>query len=210
MEKLTMKSLNEQITILSNSFDVLQQHVEKLDVKHDEDIKNDVDFAVHVKRFTKTAKLPEHAHKGDAGIDVFADYEYNKDGKITTSRYMIRPGQTKKISLGIGIELPDGYFADLRGRSGWQTNSPFKAVLGTIDNGYRGILKCAVYNVSQNPLNIVQIFPGDKIGQLVFHKMPAKIKIEDVDKFDNPETDRGSKGFGSTGKGAYNGDGNEK
>lgn len=136
-----------------------------------------------VKKLSKTAVIPYKAHKDDAGFDVFA-----------SKSVMAKPFSTVKVPLGIAIQLPKDYYADLRPRSGMTFSTPLKGHLGTIDNGYRGEIQVMFTNVSDGNY---WISVGEKIGQLVIHRLP-EFKAVEVDELS--ETDRGENGFGSTGK----------
>lgn len=140
---------------------------------------------VGFKLLTSTAKKPTHAHAGDAGWDVYADETVS-----------VLAGQTKPVSLGIALDIPDGWFCDLRGRSGIQTKTPAKYVLGTIDNGYRGEIKAALFNIGGRRGEPITVHKGDKVAQLVFLRLP---NIELVESDFDSNTERGTNGFGSTG-----------
>lgn len=124
--------------------------------------------------------LPYRAHYNDAGADVYAKESVT-----------IWPGDTIKIPLGFGLELPDGYAAYVFPRSGWASKG-LTCELPPIDSGYRGEIHAIVTNCS-NTLKCY-VSKGDRIGQLVI--LPCVIAdfvTEDVQE-------RGSNGFGSTGK----------
>ncbi|WAM34880.1 dUTP diphosphatase [Caldicellulosiruptor morganii] len=130
--------------------------------------------------------LPQYASSGSAGMDLFACV----DGEM-----VINPGEIRLIRTGIYIELPDGYEAQIRPRSGLALkygitilNSP-----GTIDSDYRGEVCVILINLGNNPFVIKR---GDRIAQMVICKY-EKAKIEEVQELS--ETDRGDGGFGSTG-----------
>ena len=131
--------------------------------------------------------LPEYVTEGAAGMDIRASLE---------SAVTIRPMERLLISTGLFIELPIGYEAQVRPRSGLAIkhgltclNSP-----GTIDADYRGELKVILINLSAEP-HIIQ--HGDRIAQMVVHKV-EKVKWKAVKKIS--ATLRGGGGFGHTGK----------
>jgi len=104
--------------------------------------------------------------------------------------------ERRLISTGLFIELPKGYEAQIRPRSGLAIkygltclNSP-----GTIDADYRGEIKVILINLSQE-IQVIQ--PGDRIAQLVIQEV-TKVKWKQVDKIE--ETERNDGGFGHTGK----------
>ena len=123
--------------------------------------------------------LPFRAHANDAGADVYVNE--------TT---FIGAGETVKIPLGLGLELPDGYAAFVFPRSGWASKGVV-CELPPIDSGYRGEIHAIVTNCSNQGCTI---FEGDRIGQLVV--MPIVI----ADFVLETGGQRGVGAFGSTGK----------
>lgn len=120
---------------------------------------------------------------GDIGYDVRAT-----EDKILESM------ETATISTGVYLELDDAYYADLRPRSG-NTSKGLICNLGLIDTSYRGEIKASITNLTGNDYEIKK---GDRIGQLVFRK-ESMIDLKKVLKIDC-NTDRGVKGFGSSGR----------
>lgn len=108
----------------------------------------------------------------------------------------IGPGETKLVPTGLAIELPAGYEAQLRPRSGLALkygitlpNSP-----ATIDPGYRGELRVILHNLGKEPFEIA---PGERIAQMVIAKYEA-IEWDEADR-ELSESRRGEGGFGSSG-----------
>ena len=127
-------------------------------------------------------KLPFRAHENDAGADVHVC--------IDTPTMTILPHETKKIPLGLGLILPDGYAAYVFPRSGLASKG-IVCELPPIDSGYRGEIHAIVTNCSDKPFVINN---GDRIGQLVITPVViADFITEDI-------KERGDNGFGSTGK----------
>ncbi|MCB9022236.1 MAG: dUTP diphosphatase [Chitinophagales bacterium] len=131
--------------------------------------------------------LPEYATEHAAGLDLRA----NLSEPVTLGML-----ERQLIPTGLFIALPEGYEAQVRPRSGLaikhgvtMLNSP-----GTIDADYRGEIKVIVVNLSKEPFTIQ---PGERIAQLVIARY-ARIAWEETDHLEN--TDRGTGGFGSTGK----------
>lgn len=123
-------------------------------------------------------ELPFAAHYNDAGCDVRTVEDFEVLGHSVT-----------KVSLGFGLEIPNGYMGLILPRSG--LNSKGVTVLfSPIDSGYRGCLYANVYNTTDN---VVTFSAGDKIGQLVI--IPCVI-TNYVWELGN---ERGEGGFGSTG-----------
>lgn len=123
-------------------------------------------------------QAPYRAHENDAGADV-----YVKDFT------MLYPHQTKKIPLGFGLELPDGYAAYIFPRSGLSSKG-IVCELPPIDSGYRGEIHAIVSNLTDE---IYTVREGDRIGQLVV--MPVVI----ADFITHDIKERGTGAFASTG-----------
>ena len=138
-------------------------------------------------RFSGAGELPHYATEFSAGMDLRA----NIKAPITLNSL-----ERKLISTGLSIALPKGYEAQVRPRSGLAIkygitvlNAP-----GTIDADYRGDIGVILVNLSQEPFTIA---PQDRIAQLVVAQYDTvEWQAEDV----LPESERGSGGFGSTGK----------
>ena len=131
--------------------------------------------------------LPEYATKGAAGMDIRANLEKS---------LVLKPLERYLVPTGLFIELPDGYEAQIRPRSGLAVkqgltclNSP-----GTIDADYRGEIKIILINLSQEEQTILH---GDRIAQMVIHQV-ERIKWKTVKSIS--ETKRHAGGFGHTGK----------
>jgi dUTP pyrophosphatase len=139
---------------------------------------------VKVQLVHPNARLPEYAHAGDAGLDLFAVEEVE-----------LGPGEFRTIHTGLVIELPAGTEGQVRPRSGLAAkhgvtvlNTP-----GTIDHGYRGEVGVILINHGNRAFHIE---PGMKIAQLVI----APIHRADVVSVQQVSaTSRNTGGFGSTG-----------
>lgn len=145
--------------------------------------KQNTKTVVKLVKMHEAAVLPQKATEGSAGFDLVSI----EDGTIIG-------GSRAVFRTGIGMELPPGYEAQVRPRSGLALkhgltvlNSP-----GTIDSDYRGEVKVIIAN--HGPTYAVKA--GDKIAQVVVQRVPS-IDFEVVDALS--ETDRGAGGFGSTG-----------
>ena len=130
---------------------------------------------------------PAYATEASAGMDLRANI---------TEPIVLKPLERVLVPTGIFIELPVGYEAQVRPRSGLATkygitviNSP-----GTVDADYRGELKTSLVNLSSEPFEIV---PGERIAQMVVARH-ERVEWEDVEVLS--ETERGAGGWGSTGK----------
>ena len=131
--------------------------------------------------------LPAYATVGSSGLDVRANIEQ----PITLQSLERTLGPT-----GLFVEIPLGYEIQVRPRSGLAVKQGLTCLNtpGTIDADYRGEIKVILINLSQEP-QIIQ--PGDRIAQLVLQSIEL-IEWKSVDQLN--ETDRGSGGFGHTGK----------
>jgi dUTP pyrophosphatase len=134
-----------------------------------------------------TNSLPEYATEGSSGMDVRAYIE---------NAIVLKPLERILVPTGLFIEIPIGYEAQMRPRSGLALkngitclNSP-----GTIDADYRGELKVILINLSNE---VQTIEHGDRIAQLVFAKV-EKVQLNLVQQLN--DTTRGEGGFGHTGK----------
>jgi len=131
--------------------------------------------------------LPEYATADSSGMDIRADLN---------ERVTIKPFERVLIATGLFIELPHGYEAQIRPRSGLAIkygitclNTP-----GTIDADYRGEIKIILINLSQEQHSIQ---PGDRIAQMVIQKVEKAFLVPVIEL---NETERNAGGFGHTGK----------
>lgn len=129
--------------------------------------------------------VPSYATKGSVGFDVYA----NEDVEI-------QPGQWKKVQTGWRFALPEGYAFLSCSRSGKAVKEGLISHIapGVLDADYRGECFACVRNVSDEPKTISK---GDRILQFIIVKV-EQADFELVDTLD--ETERGSGGFGSTGR----------
>ncbi|WP_018337875.1 MULTISPECIES: dUTP diphosphatase [Butyricimonas] len=131
--------------------------------------------------------LPEYKTSSSAGMDIRA----NIDAPI-----MLKPLERRLVPTGLFIELPDGYEAQMRPRSGLALNEGITLLNtpGTIDADYRGEIGVILVNLSHE---VTQINDGERICQMVINKVEQAELIE-VETLN--ETERGGGGFGHTGK----------
>ena len=144
-------------------------------------------IAIQLRRLPHGEGLPPPAYAtaGAAGMDV-----------VAAETLTLAPGARAAVATGFAIAIPDGYEVQVRPRSGLALkhgvtclNTP-----GTIDSDYRGEVKVILVNLGDAPFPIAR---GDRIAQLV----PAPVQratLAIVETLD--DTDRGSGGFGSTGR----------
>lgn len=131
-------------------------------------------------------KLPEYETKGSAGVDLQAYID---------NTIVLKPMERKLIPTGLFVELPEGYEAQVRARSGLAIKYGISLVngIGTIDSDYRGEIKVILINLGD--LDFV-INNGDRIAQMVFIKH-EQADFELVEEL--KDTERGAGGFGHTG-----------
>lgn len=143
-----------------------------------------------VKKLHENAVVPKRATPGSAGMDLCACI----DAPVT-----IAPGSLAMIPTGIAIALPQaGCAAFLFARSGLGVKHGITLSngVGVVDSDYRGEIKVGLCNVGSEPYTIE---PGERIAQMVV--MPVMLwATQEADSL--PETQRGTGGFGSTGKAA--------
>jgi len=141
---------------------------------------------MRIKKLHPNAELPSYAHGPleDAGMDLRA-----------VENVLLEPGVSRLVPTGLSIELPPGYEAQLRPRSGLalkqaitMPNAP-----ATIDPGYRGEIKVILLNLGKEPY---QIQAGDRIAQMVIARYEA-VEWEEAELNDSV---RGAGGFGSSGR----------
>lgn len=135
---------------------------------------------------TSDIPLPKYATEGSAGMDIYA---------VVADQVTLQPGETALIPTGFSVEIPQGYEAQIRPRSGLAIkhqvgilNAP-----GTIDSDYRGEVKIVLSNFGKNDFTVKR---GDRIAQMIIGNY-TKVVWNEVDALDT--TMRGAGGFGHTG-----------
>lgn len=146
-----------------------------------------INVLLRVKRVSPTAILPKQQTAGAAGIDLCAD---------PPEDVVINPHETVMISSGLAFEIPAGYFGAIYARSGLSTKRGLRPAncVGVIDSDYRGPVGLPLHN-DTDEVRVVQ--PGDRVAQMVIQEAFGVI-LEEVEELS--ETERGSGGFGSTGR----------
>ena len=167
-----------------------------------------------IKKLTETAIIPTYAHSTDSGMDLYYDgesieleptamvevptgnYIITEYERIPETEFVLVNAKRYLLSTGISIQLPPNTEAQIRPRSGLALkqgltvlNSP-----GTVDEGYSGEIKVMIVNLGNDTAIITR---GDRIGQMVIAPV-IRCQITEVNMLG--ESDRGSEGFGSTGK----------
>ena len=137
---------------------------------------------LQIKRLSDSATLPTRGNDGDAGWDLYSNESVT-----------IPSGATVLVSTGIAMAIPRGYAGLIWDRSSMGVKGVHRHA-GVIDSGYRGPVKVCLYNTTKKPYSIEL---GDRVAQILIQQIPM-FKIHEVEDLDS--TDRGSGGFGSTGK----------
>ena len=140
-----------------------------------------------LKMISRSGRLPKYETGMSAGFDIAA---YLPEGEM-----VIEPGDRALVPTGIFMELPAGFEAQVRARSGLAIKKGIGLVngIGTIDADYRGEVKVALINWGKEAFTI---HDGDRIAQVVINRY-EQADIEIVDEIS--ETERGAGGFGHTG-----------
>lgn len=127
---------------------------------------------------------PVRGHAYDAGMDL-----------RTPVRVVVPKNGYAVIDTGVHVEIPRGMFGKLESKSGLNVNHSVVSLGGVIDSGYTGSIKAKLYNLSGNDYIFER---GDKVVQMIIQPCVIPTNIKVVDHLS--DTDRGSDGFGSTGK----------
>lgn len=138
---------------------------------------------IHVKKLHPDARIPNIAHEGDAGCDLFA-----------VESVTLNPGERGQVPTGLALELPQGFVSLIWDKSGISHLEGIKTLGGVIDSGYRGEYKIGVINLSDKPYTFEK---GHKVAQLLVQRVESPV-FEEVEELS--EASRGEGGFGSTGK----------
>lgn|SRR3989344_7695334 len=139
---------------------------------------------IKIKKTHPDTIIPEYAHDGDSGMDVYSVEEL-----------IIPSGERRLVGSGLSFEIPEGYEIQIRPKSGLATNYGITNLNapGTIDSNYRGEIKGILFNSGKEAYPVKK---HSKIFQIVLQKIPKMI-IEEAKELN--DTSRGNKGFGSTG-----------
>lgn len=139
-----------------------------------------------IKRLHKNAILPRYQTAQSAAMDL---------GAAINEPFTLKPLERRVVPTGFAIELPEGYEAQIRARSGLSIKHGITMAngIGTIDADYRGEVGVILINLSNEDF-VVE--PGMRIAQMVIAKY-EKVKLQEVEMLQ--ETERGGGGYGSTG-----------
>lgn len=141
-------------------------------------------MTIRLKKLHPDAQTPAYAHgpSEDAGLDLRA-----------VERVVLSPGVAQAVPTGIAIELPPGYEAQVRPRSGMALKHSVTVNFGTIDPGYRGEIRVVMFNLGATEYAVEK---GDRIAQLVVARYEAVEWVEG----ELGDSARGAGGFGSSGR----------
>ncbi|MFH0711955.1 MAG: dUTP diphosphatase [archaeon] len=138
---------------------------------------------VKIKKLKGNAVVPRYAHDGDAAMDL-----------CSTEDYVVGARKRVLVSTGIAMELPEGYWANIRGRSGLALKKGICILGGVIEHGYRGEYGVIFLNTGDEDF---EIKAGDRVAQVLILPV-ATAEVEVVDELS--ESERGDGAWGSTGK----------
>lgn len=139
---------------------------------------------IPLKRIDPDLPMPQHAHPGDGGVDLYAREAVTLDA-----------GAWAAIPTGVAVAVPDGFVGLISPRSGLAVRHGISLVNtpGILDSGYRGEIKAILINHGDESVTFER---GDRIAQLVV--VPV-VEQEFVEVEELPDSERGDGGFGSTG-----------
>jgi dUTP pyrophosphatase len=137
---------------------------------------------IKVKKTNILARIPTRSNPTDAGADLYSIEDCS-----------IEPQERRIISVGICLEIPEGYYGRIAPRSGLAAKHGVDVLAGVVDSSYRGEIKVVLYNSDKKmPFHIEG---GDRIAQIIIedHFNP------EFEESELSDTERGAGGFGSTG-----------
>ncbi len=139
-------------------------------------------MVIKIKKLCDDAKIPCYSCPGDAGMDF-----YSNENAVLSSN------ERKLIGTGISIAIPEGYVGLIWDKSGLASKHGLKTMAGVIDSGYRGEIKILIHNLSESEYVVEK---GKKVAQMLIQPVEQRdiLEVADLD-----HSDRGEKGFGSTG-----------
>ena len=141
--------------------------------------------AVLIRRLDPGLPLPDRAHAGDAGVDLYA-----------AEAVGLAPGERATVGTGVAVAIPEGYAGLVAPRSGLARRHGLGVVNapGVVDAGYRGEIRVILVNHGDEPISLAR---GERIAQLLVVPVATGEMLE-VDEL--PPSERGTGGFGSSGR----------
>ena len=145
---------------------------------------------IRVKKLNDNAIVPTQGSEYAAGYDLYASFQEIFNPTI------IAPGETMMIGTGLAVELPEGYAGLIYARSGLAVKLGLRPAncVGVVDSDYRGEVMVALHNDS--PL-VQEVHNGDRIAQMI---ITPYLNVTFCETEELSDTERGSGGFGHTGK----------
>ncbi|MCB9802827.1 dUTP diphosphatase [Candidatus Nomurabacteria bacterium] len=137
---------------------------------------------IKVKKLKEQAVLPQMMRQGDAAFDL-----------SSCENFLLKSNETKIISTGLALEIPENYVGNIRDRSGLAAKHGLHTLAGIIDSNYRGEIGVVMVNLSKEDY---QIKIGDRVAQMLIQKIEV-VDFEEVQELS--ETNRGENGFNSSG-----------
>jgi len=141
---------------------------------------------IAVKKLTADTVVPQYAHDGDAGVDLYS-----------SGNFSVKPGERVLVPTGLKMAIPHGYEGQVRPKSGLALKHGITVLNtpGTVDAPYRG--EVGVIVINHDPRAVYEVKKGEKIAQMVFNKVEyaSFTEVEELEA-----TSRGEGGYGSTGK----------
>lgn len=137
--------------------------------------------------------MPTYGTEFAAGADLSANLALTFPGEPTEIPLIIKRGARKLVKTGVSVEMPSGYWAEVRGRSSLAYKHGIAILGGVIDSDYRGDIGVIMHNTSEFDFVVRH---GDRIAQLIFNTY-VHAEFELAEQLS--ESGRGENGFGSTG-----------
>lgn len=134
-------------------------------------------------KLSKDAHIPTYGTSGAAGLDLYASADVT-----------IQPNERMLIPTGVAMEIPEGHFGYVMGRSGNTIKKGMIVALGLVDEDYRGEIGVMAFNQSNEAVSFAK---GDRVAQMVILPYP-KVEFNEVEELS--KTERGTGGYSSTGK----------
>lgn len=137
---------------------------------------------LRIKKISAESKIPQYAHPGDAGMDLYSSEDS-----------VLEPGKQTTVKTGVSMAIPSGYVGLIWDKSGLAAKHGIKTMAGVVDSGYRGEVCVVMINLGNTSYKIEK---HTKIAQLLIQPVNSAnvIEVEELDA-----TSRGKGGFGSTG-----------
>ena len=194
------KNYNEE---LKDLFEKFQNELKMSETSEDDDLSNLINISfedledeilrqqntkvVRFKKLNEDAKSPSYAYELDSGFDLYS-----------VDRFEIPPFGRALIPTGLSFDLPEGYEIQVRTKSGLAVNLGLMVLNspGTVDRGYLGEIKVPVFNANNNSIIVEK---GMKVAQAVLCPVVCGRFVEFDESNDLGASERGDKGFGSTG-----------